>query len=353
MSDKTDIRSLTYDELAELMEGLGQKRFRAGQIFDWLHVKKADDFAEMTNLSAELRTKLSEEYDIYPVTRAKVLVSNIDGTRKYVHALHDGNVIETVLLKYEHGNSVCISSQAGCRMGCRFCASTIEGLERNLTAGEMAGQIYSVEADIGERVSHVVVMGSGEPLDNYDELTRFIDIITDERGANMSGRNITVSTCGLVPKIRELADRKYAMTLALSLHAVTDEKRQEIMPVARSYALADVISACAYYKDTTGRRLTLEYSLIEGFNDGDEDIEGLSSIAGSLSAHVNLIPVNPVKERAMRATGAKRVAAIKNKLEKNNINVTIRREMGRDIAASCGQLRRSFIKDNGLGDHNA
>ena len=238
-------------------------------------------------------------------------------------------------------------------MGCRFCASTVDGLVRNLTAGEMAGQIYSVEADIKERVGHVVVMGSGEPLDNYDNFTDFVDIITDERGNHLSGRAITASTCGIVPKIRQLADRKYAITLALSLHAVSDEKRKEIMPVANRYPLDEVLDACRYYREVTGRRITLEYSLISGFNDTDEDTEKLAVIARGLGGHVNLIPVNPIKERTYRATAHSRAFELKNKLEKNNINVTIRREMGRDISASCGQLRRSYISSGSRGDQNA
>ena len=353
MSDTRDIRSFTYDDVLRYMTDIGEKSFRASQVFDWLHAKKVDDTALMTNLSQKLRDRIGEDLAIYTVEPVKVLVSAIDGTRKYIHKLHDGNVIETVLLKYEHGYSVCISSQVGCRMGCRFCASTIDGLVRSLSAGEMAGQLYSVEKDIGERVGHIVVMGSGEPLDNYDALTDFIDIVTDRRGANISGRNITVSTCGIVQKIRELAERRYAITLALSLHAVNDAKRCEIMPIAKAYPLSEVLEACRYYQDVTGRRITLEYSLIAGVNDTDEDVRGLADIASSLKCHVNLIPVNPIKERKWRATDPKSASVLKNKLEKNNINVTIRREMGRDISASCGQLRRSYIKDNGLGDHDA
>ena len=343
MSEREDIRSFTYDKLRERIAALSQKSFRADQVFDWLHVKKVDDFDQMTNLSKELRDKLASEYEIYEVKAVSTLKSS-DGTRKYIHRLHDGNVIETVLLRYEYGNSVCISSQVGCRMGCRFCASTVDGLVRDLTAGEMAAQIYSVEADIGERVGHVVVMGSGEPLDNFDNFTDFIELITDKRGACIGARNITASTCGLVPKIRELADRRYQITLALSLHATTDEKRKTIMPVANKYALSEIISACRYYFDTTGRRITLEYSLIAGVNDGEEDIRLLAGIAKSLGAHVNLIPINPIEERQYRATSRNDAVLLKNKLEKNDINVTIRREMGRDIQASCGQLRRKYIK---------
>ncbi len=352
MNRTNDIRSFTYDELLKVAAEAGARDYTAGQIFGWLHRKKTGDLSQMTNVSKDVRSFLEKNYPIFSVTRREVLVSSIDGTRKYIHSLCDGNVIETVLLRYDYGNTVCISSQAGCRMGCAFCASTIDGLARNLTAGEMAAQVYSVEEDINERVSHVVVMGSGEPLDNYENFTRFVDIITDKRGAGLGGRNITASTCGLADKIRELADRKYALTLALSLHAVTDEKRRQIMPVANKYPLKEVIDACRYYFDTTGRRITLEYSLIAGFNDTDEDVRGLADIASSLSAHVNLIPVNPIKERSFAPTGPKDAVLLKNKLEKNNINVTIRREMGRDISGACGQLRRSF-QSKYVGERNA
>ena len=352
MSDKRDIRSFSYEQLRHEMEALGEKPFRADQIFDWLHNKKVSDYSSMTNLSANLRGLLSEKYEIYETVPVKVLVSSIDGTRKYVHRLNDGNVIETVLLRYDYGYTACISSQAGCRMGCRFCASTIDGLARNLTAGEMAGQVYSVEKDTKERVSHVVVMGSGEPLDNFDNFTDFIELISDSRGAGLSGRNITASTCGIVPRMIELADRRYALTLAVSLHAATDEKRRRLMPVAERYSIDELLDACRYYFDKTGRRITFEYSLIEGENDGEEDVEGLIRIAQSVNSHVNLIPVNPIRERPFRATAPAAAAVLKNKLEKNHINVTIRREMGRDISASCGQLRRSFLKEC-AGDQNA
>ena len=347
VNEKYDIRSLTFEELSKLIDSLGEKKFRAAQIFDWLHAKKADKFELMSNVSGNLKNILSENYDIFTVDIADRLISKEDGTRKYLHRLCDGNVIETVLLKYEYGNTVCISSQVGCRMGCRFCASTLDGLCRNLTAGEMAAQIYSVEKDIGERVGHVVIMGSGEPLDNYENFVDFIRIISDERGANISERAITASTCGIVPKIRELADEGFNITLALSLHAVTDEKRRQIMPVAYKYTLEEVFDACAYYFEKTGRRLSCEYSLIRGENDSDEDVKGLTAIAKRLGCHINLIPVNPIKERNYSATKREGVLAVKNKLEKNRINVTIRREMGRDINGACGQLRRSYISEKG------
>ncbi len=353
MSEKKDLRSLTYERLAEVMAQMGEKSYRARQVFDWLHNKKISDISLMTNLSGDLRKRLAEDFDIRNVSAVKVLESAEDGTRKYLHGLYDGNVIETVLLRYDYGNSVCISSQVGCRMGCSFCASTIDGLARNLSAGEMAAQIYSVENDIKERVGHVVIMGSGEPLDNFDNFTDFVDIMTDPRKDAVSARNITVSTCGIVPKIRELADRKYAITLALSLHAVTNEKRRQLMPVTNKYPLEEVVDACLYYYETTGRRVTLEYSLIKGVNDTSADVNGLTAIASHLRAHVNLIPVNPVKERKYAPTGFKDALSFKNKLEKNNINVTIRREMGRDISGACGQLRRSFISKQDTGVSNA
>ena len=345
INEKSDIRALTMAELKDIVAECGEKGFRAGQIYSWLHDKKVESFEEMTNVPKSLIEKLQENHVIYTMSPVKILVSEIDGTRKYIQKLIDGNVIESVLLRYDYGNTVCISSQVGCRMGCRFCASTLDGLERNLTAGEMAGQIYAIEKDISERVNHVVIMGSGEPMDNYDNFLKFINIITSKEGANLSGRNITVSTCGIVPKIKELAEEKLAITLALSLHAVTDEKRKEIMPIANKYSLQEVIEACNYYFDTTGRRISLEYSLIAGKNDSDEDADGLIKIARRLKSHVNLIPVNPIKERDYKATGNQAVRQFKNKLENGRVTTTVRREMGRDINGACGQLRRSYINE--------
>ena len=272
-------------------------------------------------------------------------VSAIDGTRKYLFALEDGNIIESVLMKYRHGNSVCISSQAGCRMGCRFCASTIDGLARTLRASEMLDQVYRIQQDIGERVSNVVIMGSGEPLDNYDNTLRFIRLITDERGLHISQRNITVSTCGLVPQMLKLAEEKLQITLALSLHAPDDETRKELMPIARKYPLKEVMDACHTYYEKTGRRMTFEYSLVRGVNDSPEEARALVRLVKGRCGHVNLIPVNPIKERDFVQTAPKEVLAFKNYLEKNGINVTIRREMGRDIHGACGQLRRSYLEE--------
>jgi 23S rRNA (adenine2503-C2)-methyltransferase len=271
-----------------------------------------------------------------------VQVSQLDGTRKYLFLLDDGNVIESVLMRYKHGNSVCISSQVGCRMGCRFCASTIDGLVRGLTPAEMLDQIYRIGKDIGERISNVVVMGTGEPLDNFSNLLKFIELLTDENGLNISQRNVTVSTCGIVPRMRELADKKLSITLALSLHASSQEKRLALMPVARSYEIHEVVEACRYYFAQTGRRVTFEYSLVGGINDTAEDAKELAALIRGMNCHVNLIPVNPVKERDFLQPDDRAVAAFRDRLEKNGITATVRRRMGRDIDGACGQLRRKY-----------
>lgn len=341
-----DLRSVTLEELSSKLGELGEKPFRAKQIYEWVHKKCILDIDEMTNVSLALRNELKAQYDFGKFEIARMQESKFDGTRKYLFALNDGNMIESVLMRYKHGNSVCISSQVGCRMGCRFCASTLDGLVRNLEPGEMLGQIYQIQRDIGERVSNVVVMGSGEPMDNFDNIVRFIEMLSDEKGLNISQRNITVSTCGLVDRMRELATKEYQITLALSLHATTDEKRRELMPIANRYSIPEIMDACAYYFDKTGRRITFEYSLVSGVNDSEEEAKQLAKLAGPLHAHVNLIPVNPIKERDYAPTGHGEVLAFKNKLEKNGINVTIRREMGRDIDGACGQLRRKVITES-------
>ncbi len=338
-----DIMSKTVNELEDLVISLGENKYRGAQLFSWFHDKKISDYAEMTNISKGLRERLKKDYPLMAVRPENVIKSGLDGTRKYLFRLFDGNIIESVLMRYKHGNSVCISSQVGCRMGCRFCASTIDGLVRNLLPSEMVSQVYEIEKDCGERISNIVVMGSGEPLENFDNLIRFIELISDEAGANISKRNITVSTCGIVPKIRELAALKLPITLAVSLHAPDQEKRREIMPVANKYPLDELMAACRDYFNETGRRMTFEYSLIAGVNDSDGEASALSRLLKGFGAHVNLIPVNPIKERDFRQSEKEAVAAFKNKLEKNGINVTIRREMGRDIDGACGQLRRQFL----------
>ena len=343
MEEKTDIKSLPLAQLTEVLEAMGEKKFRAKQMYQWMHVRLAGSFEEMTDLSKALREKCEQSFTYTSLEVVQVQESKIDGTRKYLFGLSDGNVVESVWMKYKHGNSICISSQVGCRMGCRFCASTLDGLERNLTPAEMLDQIYSIQKLTGERVSNVVVMGTGEPMDNYENLLTFIGMLTDENGLNISQRNVTVSTCGIVPRMRQLAERKLQITLALSLHATTDEKRRKLMPIANRYSIAELMEACAYYFEQTGRRITFEYSLVGGVNDTDEDAAELTALARPLCCHVNLIPVNPIKERDyVQSTGA-RIQAFKNKLEKNKINVTIRREMGRDIDGACGQLRHKTI----------
>lgn len=343
-----DIKSMTLDELKKEMQALGEKPFRAAQLYDWIHVKLAENYGQMTNLSKAFREKLEADYPLTSLQVIQVQESRLDGTRKFLFGLSDGNVVESVWMKYKHGNSVCISSQVGCKMGCRFCASTLDGWERNLLPSEMLDQIYAITRITGERVSNVVVMGTGEPMDNYDNLLRFIRLLTDENGLNISQRNITVSTCGIVPKMRELAEEKLQITLALSLHATTNEKRRQLMPIANKYHLDELMDACAYYFEKTGRRITFEYSLVAGVNDTIEDAAELTALAGPLGAHVNLIPVNPIKERDYRQSGQEEILAFKNKLEKSKINVTIRREMGRDIDGACGQLRRRHMSSDGI-----
>jgi 23S rRNA (adenine2503-C2)-methyltransferase len=337
-----DIKSMNLEELTSFIEGLGEKKFRAGQIYEWIHKKHADSFDEMTNLSKQLRETLGSQADLTALRIEAVQISQIDGTRKYLFLLEDGNVVESVLMRYKHGNSVCISSQVGCRMGCRFCASTLDGLVRGLTPAEMLDQIYQIGKDIGERISNVVVMGTGEPLDNYDNLLRFIELLTDENGLHISQRNLTVSTCGIVPRMRQLADQKLQITLALSLHASSQEKRLALMPVANKYDIHEVVDACRYYFEQTGRRVTFEYSLVGGVNDTAADAKELAALIHGMNCHVNLIPVNPIKERDYVQSNTDVIAAFKQKLEKSGITATVRREMGRDIDGACGQLRRKY-----------
>lgn len=341
--EKTDIKSLSLEELKSLAVSMGEKPFRGRQLYEWMHKKLACDYEEMTNLSKDFREKLQESCRLVSLNPLEAQTSKIDGTQKYLFALEDGNVVESVLMKYKHGNSVCISSQVGCKMGCRFCASAIGGWTRNLRPSEMLDQIYKIQRLSKERVSNVVVMGTGEPLDNYENLLRFIYMLSDENGLNISQRNITVSTCGIVPRMYDLAEEKLQITLAISLHASSQEKRQELMPIANKYSIEEVLEACRNYFDKTGRRLTFEYSLVGGKNDSQEDADRLAHLIGNLNCHVNLIPVNPIKERDFVQSDKKVIEKFQNKLEKYQINVTIRREMGRDIDGACGQLRKRYI----------
>ena len=339
-----DIRSYTLSELEELLVSHGEAKFRAKQVYQWLHQKHVSSYDEMSNLSKTLRDGLKQNIEFGYLNQLQVQESKIDGTRKYLFELSDHHVVESVWMKYKHGNSVCISSQVGCKMGCRFCASTLDGFVRNLTAGEMLGQIYQIEADAGQRVSNIVVMGTGEPLDNYDNLVRFVRMISDENGLNISQRNITVSTCGIVPMMKRLAEEELQITLALSLHAPTQEKRCRLMPIANAYHLEEVMDACRYYFEKTHRRISFEYSLVAGENDSLEDAKELIALIKGMNCHVNLIPVNPIKERDYKQPDLKSIEAYKNKLEEYGINVTIRREMGRDIDGACGQLRKKYLE---------
>ena len=340
----TDIKSMTMEELTHTLREMGQPAFRGGQVFTWLH-RGVTSFEEMSDLPRALREQLAQTFHITAPTVARKQESRLDGTVKYLWELADGNCIETVLMQYHHGNTVCISSQVGCRMGCRFCASTLDGLTRNLRPSEMLDQIYRIQRSTGERVSNVVVMGSGEPMDNYDNLIRFIRLLSDENGLNISQRNITVSTCGIVPKILKLAEEGLSITLALSLHAPDDETRKTLMPIANSYSLSEVLPACREYYKKTGRRLTFEYSLVQGVNDNLDEAKRLTALLKDMQGHVNLIPVNPIKERDFKQSNRDAIDAFRGYLEKHGINVTIRREMGRDIGGACGQLRKSYLSE--------
>ena len=342
--EKKDIASYSFEELQEEMLAIGEKGFRSRQIYSWIHEKLVDDFEEMTNLPKTLRQKLESAYEIRRVEMEKRQISKIDGTNKFLFCLKDGNMVESVLMKYKHGNSVCISSQVGCRMGCRFCASTLDGLERNLTPSEMLRQVYQIQKITGERVSNIVIMGTGEPLDNYDNFLKFIHMVSDEHGLNISQRNITASTCGIVPNIRRLAEEKLQITLALSLHGSNQEKRRSLMPVANKYELHEVLEACDYYFEKTGRRITFEYSLVAGVNDSKENAQELAGRLKGLNCHVNLIPVNLVRERSFVRSTRQAVENFKINLEKCGINGTIRREMGSDIDGACGQLRKRYME---------
>ena len=340
--DKIDIKSLDFMELQELLESMGEKKFRSKQLYDWIHKNLVLSFDEMTNLSKDMRKKLADTCTIEGARIIKKQVSS-DGTAKFLMRLSDGNTVESVLMKYKHGNSVCISTQVGCRMGCRFCASTVGGLIRSLKTSEMLDQIYEIQRSTGERVSNVILMGIGEPLDNYDNVVKFIRMLSDDKGLNISQRNITLSTCGLVDKLKKLVDEKLTITIAISLHAPNDELRREMMPIANRYSIEEIIDACRYYVDKTGRRITFEYSLVGGVNDTDEDVRNLCRLIKGINCHVNLIPVNPIKERDYVQPDVRVTTEFKNKLEKNGINATIRREMGRDIDGACGQLRKRYM----------
>jgi 23S rRNA (adenine2503-C2)-methyltransferase len=338
------IDDLSFEELKDAVLKIGEPKFKANQIFDWIHNKTVESFDDMTNLSQKTKAALKNEYEFTKAIIELKLESKLDETKKYVIKLDDSNIIESVYLKYKFGNTACISSQVGCKMGCHFCASTKNGFIRNLTAAEMLKQIYLIQNDINEKISNVVIMGSGEPLENFDNIVRFLNIINDERGQNISMRKITLSTSGIVPNIYKLADENIPITLAISLHASTQEKREQIMPIARKYKLPEILKACDYYVKTTGRRLTFEYIMIKGFNDSREDAENLSRLLKNKLANVNLIPCNYVKEANIEPSEDLDIIKFKKILTDNGINATVRRELGSDINAACGQLRNDLLK---------
>ncbi len=347
----TDLRSLTYEKLCEEIKAMGLPAFRAKQIYEWLHQKRAGSYDEMTNLPAALRERLKSEYPLAAVSVEQKLVSKIDGTVKYLFRLGDGEHVEGVRMAYKRGGSLCISTQCGCRMGCTFCASTLTGLCRNLTPSEMLSEVYLAAKDAeenGEKIASIVLMGIGEPLDNFDNVMDFLTIVTSEQGFNMGMRHISLSTCGLVDKIYKLAEKKLQLTLSVSLHAPNDEIRRRTMPIARRYPIDELIKACRDYFDTTGRRISFEYALIDGVNDQPEHAMELIALLKGMGAHVNLIPVNKVNETGYRRGKRETVEAFCKLLNDYGQNATIRRELGSDINAACGQLRRSVMdKEHG------
>ena len=342
----TDVKSMTMEELKEFMTKIGEKPFRAKQIYAWLHQQLVTSWDEMTNISKALREKLSV-YPITALTKADVRISKIDETRKYLFRLEDGNVIESVLMRYHHGNSVCISSQVGCRMGCRFCASTQAGRVRDLTSGEIAAEIYTAQKDTGERVSHIVLMGIGEPLDNLDNVLRFLELVNHPDGLNIGMRHISLSTCGVIPGIDRLSDLELQLTLSVSLHAPDSETRSKIMPVNRAYDVEKLFDACHRYFKKTGRRISFEYAMIDGVNDHDWQADLIAKKLKGMPGHVNLIPLNDVAESPLKPS--RRVAAFQKRLESHGLTATVRRSLGGDIDASCGQLRRKEMEERKKG----
>ena len=338
---KKDILSYSLEELETALAEIGEKKFRAKQIYEWLHVQRVSEFDKMSNISLSLRTKLDEEFCINSINIVKKLESHIDNTVKYLYELSDGNHVECVMMEYKHGNSLCISTQVGCKMGCRFCASTIAGFKRNLLPSEMLLQIYTAEKESGKHVDSLVLMGIGEPLDNFDNVVKFLQLLSYETGKNMSLRHVSLSTCGLVNRIYDLAEYKFGLTLSISLHAVTDKKRSEIMPVNNRFCIGELLQACRDYIDKTGRRISFEYSVIHGVNDSHEDAAGLIKLLKNMNCHVNLIPVNEIKERDFKAD-RKSLEKFEEMLIKGGLNATTRRTLGADINAACGQLRREY-----------
>ena len=346
MNTKPNLRNYTEQELISILESLGEKAFRGKQIFKWLH-KGAEDFSEMTDISQSLKEKLSDSYRIDNLKIEKKLVSQIDGTIKYLFRLYDGSFIESVIMKYKHGNTICVSSQVGCNMGCKFCASAIGGKLRNLEAGEITDQILKAQKDSGLKISNIVMMGIGEPFDNFDNVVSFLKNANHENGLFISARHITVSTCGIVDKITELAEIGLPVTLSISLHSPINEKRSEIMPVNKKYPIEKLLSAAKNYIKKTGRRVSIEYALIDGETDNLDYAKKLVSLLGDDLFHVNLIPVNKVTERSYKKSSLKQTKLFMDYLNNNGLTATLRREMGSDINAACGQLRKQTMEKRG------
>jgi len=347
MKSKLNLLDMTIEELQEGLAAVGQEKYRAKQIFHWVH-KGVKDIDEMTNLSKDLRQTLKDGFYIGTLKILKKLVSRIDGTTKYIFELEDRNVLESVLMEYKHGITACISSQVGCKMGCKFCASTGVGYVRDLSAGEILDQIISMQNDAGKRISNVVIMGVGEPFDNYDNLMKFFKLVNHKDGLNIGFRHISVSTCGLIPQMLELSKEKIPVTLSISLHAPNDAIREKIMPINKVYAIDKLVEACKIYTEATGRRVTFEYAMIAGINDSKENALELAKKIKGMLCHVNLIPINPVEGTDFRRSSRQQIEMFRNALERFGIETTVRRELGSDISAACGQLRRSMgeIKSN-------
>lgn len=343
-----NILDFSLEDLKKWMKENGESEFRAKQVFDWIY-KFVWEFEEMKNIPGNLKNKLSEAFCIGIPEVLQSLKSEDDDTEKFLLGYKDGNVIEAVVMKYKHGNSICVSTQVGCKMGCKFCASTLEGVVRNLTSGEILAQVLVASSKIGERISNVVLMGSGEPLDNYDNVVKFIDLVNADYGLNIGQRHITLSTCGIVPKIIELADKDMQITLAISLHAPNDSLRKTMMPIAYKFSIDELIKACKYYIEKTNRRITFEYALVNNVNDRKEDAKELGNLLKGLLCHINLIPVNEVRENLFKKPSTENIKTFYNILTSFGIETTIRKEMGADINAACGQLRRSYLKNNSQG----
>ncbi len=339
----TDIRSFSFSELEEFIKNLGEPGFRAKQIFAWLH-NGITGFDEMTNVPKMLREKLRETCELNNAECVRCQISKNDGTRKYLLKFNDGNCVESVFMKYKHGNTVCISTQVGCRMGCAFCASTKGGLVRNLLPSEMLGELFAIMRDTGEKISNIVLMGTGEPLDNYDNVIKFLRLVNDERGLNIGMRHISLSTCGVCDKIAKLASENLPVTLSVSLHAPPDEHRTNIMPINRAYGISRLINECKSYFDKTSRRISFEYTMISGHTDGAVRAKQLADLLSGFSCHVNLIPLNRVKDSELMPSTPEAIAEFKAKLEKSGLTVTVRRSLGADIDAACGQLKQNYIE---------